>query len=142
IMLTLLAAALWALDHEKEFVAGLLVGIGIFKFQIVIPVALLFLMWRRWRFSAGFAVSSSVAGLVSLWLVGLGGARGYAHMLVSMSLRLASVADMHRYSTDPREMIDLRGLVTAIFDGKLAHGYVQFLVLVCSVVVLLMAARR
>jgi hypothetical protein len=142
IMLTLLAAALWALDHEKEFVAGLLVGIGIFKFQIVIPVALLFLMWRRWRFSAGFAVSSSVAGLVSLWLVGLGGARDYAHMLVSMSLRLASAADMHRYSTDPREMIDLRGLVTAIFDGKLAHGYVQFLVLVCSVVVLLMAARR
>jgi Glycosyltransferase family 87 len=142
IMLTLLAAALWALDHEKEFVAGLLVGIGIFKFQIVIPIALLFLVWRRWRFSAGFAASSVTAGLVSLWLVGLGGARDYAHMLVSMSLRLSSGADMRRYATDPREMINLRGLFTVIFDGKLAHGYVQFLVAVCSVVVLLAAARQ
>ena len=65
IMLMLLAAALWALDHEKDFVAGFLVGIGILKFQIVIPIALLFLLWRRWRFSVGLAVSSVAAGLVS-----------------------------------------------------------------------------
>ncbi len=142
IMLTLLAAALWALDHEKEFLAGLLIGIGILKFQVAIPIALLFLIWRRWRFSAGFAVSSVTAGLVSLWLVGIGGAREYAHMLVSMSLRLSSPADMRRYATDPREMINLRGLVSGIFDGKLTHGYVQLLVAVCSVVVLLMAARQ
>jgi hypothetical protein len=142
IMLTLLAGALWSLHHEKEFAAGLLVGIGIFKFQIVIPIALLFLMWRRWRFSAGFAFSSVAAGLVSLWLVGLGGAREYAHMLLSMSLRLTSEADMLRYCTIPREMINLRGLVSGIFDGKLPHGYVQFLVAACSVVVLLTAARQ
>ncbi len=142
IMLTLLTAALWALDHENKFAAGLLVGIGIFKFQIVIPIAMLFLMWRHWRFSAGLAVSSAAAGLVSLWLVGLGGARGYAHMLLSMSLRLTSEADMSRYTTDPREMINLRGLLSAIFNGKLPHGYVQFLVAACSVVVLLAAARQ
>ena len=65
IMLMLLAAALWALDHDKEFVAGFLVGIGILKFQIVIPIALLFLLWRRWRFSVGLAISSVAAGLVS-----------------------------------------------------------------------------
>jgi hypothetical protein len=142
IMLTLLAAALWALDNEKEFVAGLLVGIGIFKFQIVIPIALLFLIWRRWRFSAGLAISSVAAGLVSLWLVGLGGARDYAHMLLSMSLRLTSEADMRRYTTVPTMMLNLRGLFSAIFDGKLAHGYVQFLIAACSLVVLLAAARQ
>jgi Glycosyltransferase family 87 len=142
IMLTLLAAALWALDHEKEFVAGLLVGIGIVKFQIVIPIALLFLVWRRWRFSVGLAVSSVAAGLVSLWLVGLGGARGYAHMLLSMSLRLTSEADMRRYTTVPTMMLNLRGLFSAIFSGKLPHGYVQFLIAACSLIVLLAAARQ
>jgi hypothetical protein len=39
-------------------------------------------------------------------------------------------------------MINLRGLFTVIFDGKLAHGYVQVLVAVCSVAVLLAAARQ
>ena len=142
IILTLLAGALWALDHQREFAAGLLVGIGILKFQIVIPIALLFLLWRRWSFSVGLAVSSIAAGLVSLWLVGLGGARGYAHMLLSMSLRLTSEADMRRYTTNPRMMMNLRGLLSAIFDGKLPHGYIQFLVAACSVVVLLAAARQ
>jgi hypothetical protein len=141
-MLTLLMAALWALDHEKAFAAGLLVGFGIFKFQIVIPIALLFLVWRRWRFSAGLASSSVAAGLVSLWLVGLGGARQYANMLLSMSFRLASLADMRRYTTDPREMINLRGLISVIFDSKLPHGYVQFLVVASSVAVLVAAARQ
>jgi len=142
ILLTLLAAALWALDHEREFAAGFLVGIGLFKFQIVIPIMLLFLIWRRWRFSAGFAVSSVAASLASLWLVGLVGAKEYWNMLLSMSLRLSSSADMLRYCTNPREMINLRGLVTAIFDGKLPHDYVQGLVAACSVVVLWMAARQ
>jgi hypothetical protein len=142
IMLTLLAAALWSLDHEKEFVAGLLVGIGIFKFQIVIPIALLFLVWRQWRFFAGFSASTVGAGLVSLWLVGLDGAKEYAHMLLSMSVRLTSDSDMVRYGTHPRDMINLRGLLSAIFDGKLPDGYVQLLIAACSVVVLLAAARQ
>ncbi len=142
IMLTLLAAALWALDHEKEFLAGLLVGIGIFKFQIVIPIALLFLVWRRWRFFAGFSASTVAAGLVSLWLVGLDGAREYANMLLSMSVRLTSDVVMFRYGTHPRDMINLRGLLSAIFGGKLPHGYVQFLIAACSVIVLLAAARQ
>jgi hypothetical protein len=142
ILLTLLAAALWSLDHEKEFAAGLLVGLGIFKFQIVIPIALLFLIWKRWRFSAGFAVPSVAAGLVSLWLVGLAGAREYANLLLSISLRRPPQAEMLHYPSNPRDMLNLRGLFFAILDGKLPHDYVQFLIAACSAVVLLAAARQ
>jgi hypothetical protein len=63
-------------------------------------------------------------------------------MLLSMSLRLNSEADMRRYTTNPMMMMNLRGLFSAIFDGKLPHGYVQFLVAACSVVVLLAAGRQ
>ncbi len=142
IMLTLFAAALQAIDHENDFVAGLLVGVGIFKFQIVIPVALLFLIWRRWRFSAGFAISAVSAALISLSLVGLDGAREYAHMLLSMSVRLTSQADMFRYGTHPGDMINLRGLFSAAFDGRLPHTYVQLLIAAGSVAVLAAAARQ
>jgi hypothetical protein len=142
ILLTLLAGGLWAFDQGKEFVAGLLVGIGIFKFQVVIPMALLFLIWRRWRFSAGFVASAGAAALLSLWLVGVEGAKQYACMLLSMSVRLISDVDMFRYGTHPRDMINLRGLLSAMFEGKLPHGYVQFMIAACSVVVLAAAARQ
>jgi hypothetical protein len=142
ILLTLLAAAWWSLHRKKELLAGLLVGLGLFKFQIVLPIALLFLLWRRWRFSLGFAASSGAAGLVSLWLIGLAGARQYIDMLISMSLRLTSPADVLRYCTNPRAMLNLRGLVTAILDGRVPHGFVQLLVAVCSIAILVIAARQ
>ncbi len=142
IMLTLLAGALWSLDQGNELTAGLLVGLGVFKFQIAIPIALLFLAWRRWRFSAGFAISSLAAGLVSLWLVGFNGAREYAHTMVNMSVHLASKADMVRYETFPADMLNLRGLASATLNGLLPQAGVQLVIFLCSAGVLLMAARR
>ena len=38
--------------------------------------------------------------------------------------------------------MNLRGLFSAVFDGKLPHSYIQFLVAACSVIVLLVAARQ
>jgi Glycosyltransferase family 87 len=142
IMLTLLAGALWSLDHESELTAGLLVGMGVFKFQIAIPIALLFLAWRRWRFSAGFAISGVAAGLLSLWLVGLDGAREYAHTMVAMSVHLSSKADMVRYETYPAAMLNLRGLASATLNRLLPQVGVQVIVFLCSAAVLWLAARR
>jgi Glycosyltransferase family 87 len=142
ILLTLLAGALLALDHESELAAGLLVGMGLFKFQIAIPIALLFVAWRRWRFSAGFAISSVAAGLLSLWLVGLDGAREYAHTMVAMSVHLSSKADMVRYGTYPTAMLNLRGLASATLNRFLPQVGVQAIVFLCSAAVLWLAARR
>ena len=142
IMLTLLTLALSCIQREKEFTAGLLVGLGVFKFQITIPIALLYLLWRQWRFSAGFALSSSLAGLISVALVGVNGMRDYVDMLLSMSVRLTSQADILRYCTNPLSMGNLRGLATAIFEGRVLHVYVQIVVTVSSLVVLAIAARQ
>src|ERR1035441_1596799 len=118
ILLSLLAGGLWAFDQGKEFVAGLLVGIGIFKFQVVIPIALLFLIWRRWRFSAGFAASAGAAALISLWLVGVDGAKEYVRMLLSMSVRLTSDVDMFRYGTHPPRHDQPAGTVVRYVRGQ------------------------
>jgi hypothetical protein len=142
IMLTLLAGALWSLDHDKDLTAGLLIGMGLFKFQIVIPIALLFLMWRCWRVFGGFAISSLTAALISLGLVGLHGAREYADTLLGMSVRLSSRADMLRYGTIPMAMLNLRGLASALLGGTLSQSGIQFVILACSMVVLAVAARR
>src|SRR6266566_6535050 len=62
LLLFCLAAAFLALERGREFLAGVLLSLGLFKFQIVLPIAVLFLLWKRWRFSAGFSISA--AGLV------------------------------------------------------------------------------
>lgn len=142
IMLTLLAGAWLSMQRQNEFIAGLLVGLGVFKFQITIPIALLFLLWRRWRFSKGFALSSCAAGLTSLALVGVSGVRDYVDMLLAMSVRLRSQADIVRYCTNPVSMGNIRGLVTALFEGRVPHIYVQILVWVSSIAVLAIAARQ
>jgi hypothetical protein len=142
IMLTLLVGALYAVDHDNELTAGLIVGVGMFKFQIVIPIALLFLIWRRWRVCTGFVISGGTAGMISLGLVGLGGAKEYMSLLSGMSLHLHSTADMIRYGTFPTAMMNLRGLATALLGGTLSAGGLQFAVLVASAAVLVMAAKQ
>jgi hypothetical protein len=61
ILLTLLSASLVSLRTRKEFTAGLITGLGLFKFQLILPVGVLFLLWRRWRFVSGFCASSLFA---------------------------------------------------------------------------------
>ncbi len=142
ILLTLLAGALWSLDHDRDLTAGFLIGLGVFKFQIVIPIALLFLIWRRWRFCAGFAVSGATAALISLWLVGFPGAREYADTLLGMSLHLNSRADMLHYGAVPTSMFNLRGLATALLGGTLSRYSILFVIFASSVAVMMVAARQ
>jgi len=141
LLLALLAGALAWIRTGRDLQAGVLVGLGVFKFQIVIPIALLFLLWKRWRFMLGFGISSATAALISLLLVGTQGAKQYASMLLGMSVNLRSEADAMRYSLSPKTMLNLRGLLSALFDGRLPHWWVQGLILASSLAVLLVVAR-
>src|SRR5438876_2331992 len=68
VLLTLFTAALVSLDQGRELRAGALVALGLIKFQICLPIVLLFLAWRRWRFCIGFALSGALVGAASLWM--------------------------------------------------------------------------
>lgn len=142
ILLTLFAGALWALDRDRDLLAGLLIGAGVFKFQVAVPIVLLFLLWRRWKVFVGFAISSAAAGLISLWLIGFRGLRDYAGTLLGMSVRLNSTADMLRYGTIPVAMINLRGLETAALHNLVPPSLIQVIVFASSVVILWLAAKR
>src|SRR5262249_37748889 len=86
LLLLILTGAVSLARGGRQFLAGLVVGMVVFKFQIVIPIAVLFLLWRRWRFTAGMLMSSFIALLVSICLVGPSQLKTYAHELASMSV--------------------------------------------------------
>ncbi len=60
----IVAASAKLLERQRPLAAGMLAGLGLFKLQVVIPLFLLFLAWRRWRFSWGLGMS--IIGLSSL----------------------------------------------------------------------------
>ncbi len=140
LLLLLLVLAVLAFNRDREFQAGLLVGLGLFKFQIVLPIALLFLVWRRWRFIAGFAASATGVAIVSVLVVGLAQVRVYLSSLLSMSVGLASKADQFRYGISPTSMPNLRGLIFAMAGGRLPTFWVQAITGAASIAVLVWVA--
>lgn len=142
ILLALLAGALLCLAGEQDFWAGLLIGLGLFKLQIVIPIALLFLLWRRWRVVAGFAVSGVCMVALTTAIVGFRGMQQYGSMLLGMSLRLRTNEDAMRYSLAPRTMLNIRGLLSGMLEGHLPHLWLQAAIVICSLAILLVAARQ
>jgi hypothetical protein len=85
LLLALLIAAFALLTKQRAVAAGMVAGLGLFKFQILLPVALLFLLWRRWRFLLGFGVSGAVLAAVSIWVAGIAGTKGYIAYLSSVA---------------------------------------------------------
>jgi hypothetical protein len=141
ILLIIFTAVFVALDSKRELAAGLFLGLALFKFQIVLPIAFLFLLWRCWRVLMGFGLSAAVTGSVSLGLVGISQARVYAQSLFAMGVGLASKADQFRYGITPDAMPNLRGLIYGLFAGRLPGFYVQAITVLLSVAALLIAAK-
>jgi len=71
LLLCLLVVAAFLLLEKKPGIAGALLACGLFKFQLVLPIAVLFLLWRRWKFSAGFSAIAGVLVAVSVALSGV-----------------------------------------------------------------------
>jgi hypothetical protein len=84
ILLALLAGALTCIQLGRESLAGVLVALGLFKFQLVIPVAVLFLLWRRWRFSAAFTCSAAILAAISVWIAGVTQSVDYFRSMIRM----------------------------------------------------------
>jgi hypothetical protein len=105
--------------------------------QIVIPVALLFLLWRRWRFFAGFALSACLLSLISLWVVGFAQTTAYARSLLSVGTNMEAV---HQFPLRVSIMANLRGLFFGLLGARLPAFWIQASVLVASVSVLLWVA--
>ena len=139
LLLFCLTAAFVALEGGHEFLAGVLLSLGLFKFQIVLPSALLFLLWKRWRFSAGFSLSAAMVVASSLVLIGREAATSYFRLLLSMSMGLSSPADQSRLGTPPATMPNLRGLVFGLLNNRLPMTWIQIVILTISAICLVAA---
>jgi Glycosyltransferase family 87 len=70
LLLMLCVLGFKALSRDADFLAGCWFALGTFKFQLIIPVVLLVIIWKSRRLAAGFAATSILLAFVSAGLVG------------------------------------------------------------------------
>jgi hypothetical protein len=123
LLLLLLAAAFSLLRNERLLLAGVCLGAGAFRFQIVLPIVLCFAVWRRWRLVVGFLASSIPAAIISIALAGF---MPYVKTLQGLA---ANVPQLHQ---SVEKMPTLRGLIQSLGGGAWLIGLISLLVLLIT----------
>jgi hypothetical protein len=110
LLLFFLVSAFAALQEGKGFAAGCFLACGLFKFHLVLSVALLVLSMRSKKVASGFA---SVALLLLLISVAISGSR----FLVSYPRFLAHFSHLPLAGVSNQQMANLRGLFGLAFPN-------------------------
>ena len=119
LLLTLLAASSSLLRNQRLLLAGVCLGLGVFRFQIVIPIVVCFALWRQWRLIVGFLAAAVPAALLSIQIAGFS---SYLKTIQGLSRQVGEL----QQST--AKMPNLRGLIESL-------GGDAWLVLVFSLIV-------
>ena len=126
------------LESGSPLLAGLVFSLALVKFQLALPVALLFLLWRRWRFTLGFLVGAAVLTALSAAIIGPHNLPSYFHSITHTSA-LAGTTLQSTVGIGPGRMANLYGLFfTLTPTNRLATA----LTAVGSIAVLAWAATR
>src|SRR5207253_4834325 len=141
LLVACLCAALVCLQRGRDLSAGLLVGLGLFKIQIVIPIALVFLFWRRWRFSAGFTMATFVLAGISVIVAGWVQTVVFARSLLSVGAGI-DPTDPIKFPLRVTLMANLRGLIAGLFAGHITAIWIQAATALGSIFVLIWVAAR
>jgi hypothetical protein len=137
ILLALYAGSFALLEGGNEMAAGAALGFGLFKFQFVLPFALIFLLRKKWRYLAGFACTAAVLLLLSLAIVGRQGMLGYVNLLLAISKNPRNLT--YGSATD---MPTINGFVYAMIGRRMSPSVLTLIVAGLSLAMLVWIARR
>ena len=126
------------LETEQPLLAGLLFSLALMKLQLALPVAVLFLLWKCWRFTLGFLLGAAILAALSTAILGPHNLPFYLHTLTHTSA-LAGTTLQSTVGIGPRRMPNLYGLFfTLTPTNRLATA----LTLIASLALLAWAATR
>jgi hypothetical protein len=137
IILILFTGVYLKLMRGSNFIAGFFLGLALFKFQIVLPIALLFLAWRKWRFLAGTSVSALLALALSVLVCGVHSFANYVGSLRGISTKVMA-GNQVLYTMPIARMSNLRGLLFSALRWQ-TGAELQVVVLITSAIILVVA---
>ena len=144
-LLALLSWAMIALAKKKDGTAGILAGLGLFKFHIVVPLAVLLLCWRRFRFFLAFGTVAVALVGISVWVAGPAQLKLYAASLLSIGSGTSESQQLLRYPLPVTMMPNIHGLVAGTLGQHTSGPFtmvVTGLIATGALVWVAMAMRR
>jgi hypothetical protein len=104
----LMLAVFVALKQKRDSLAGVLLALGLYKPQLVVPMAVALLVARRWNTVRAFGMVGVILVVVSIAMVGWQGVHDFVSILRLM--------DRYSYIIFPANMPNIRGLLYDLFQ--------------------------
>ena len=135
LLLVIYVVAYKLLSRNAYFAGGIVLGLGIIKFTLLLPFLVLFAVRKRFDLVAGFALTCLALLGISLATVGASTVSYYPQFLLSID----SVA---KGVNVPKDMPNLRGLLTVITRSTLSSAVSLTLLAAVSLLLLIYAIRN
>jgi glycosyl transferase family 87 len=142
LLLFLFALVYMSLKRGEEFRSGMLLGLGLFKFQVVLPFLAPFLLRRRWKVLAGFGSVLILLVAASTLVTGLDGLGSYVRLLLGFKWKTTPGNVQAPTGVLSSPMPNLRGALYALLGGSLPENVIRIIVVVASLGLLWWAARQ
>ena len=123
------------LKGEREFAAGCWLGLGLFRFHLVLPLMLVLLLDGRKKAFVGFLVVALILGMISVAMVGAEASWNYPGSV----WRMEQVMDRPG-SVVPIGMPNLRGLLERPLTRLVSRSFSDVLLALVSVALVLLTA--
>jgi hypothetical protein len=130
--------AFLALRRRWDYLAGLVLGVGLYRFEILLPFAFIFLLRRRWKLFVGFTMMGVAELLVSAAVVGWAGLLHYVQVLVRVGGASSSAWALGMWEVE--QMPSLHGAFGVLLSSVLPHKLLFLLVLAATLFLLGWAA--
>ena len=121
----------------RDFWAGAIFGLALFKFQFAIPFVLILLLQRKWRFMKGFLMTATFLGALSLVAVGWGGIVSYIRLLMGIAAHPTNASYGSAIG-----MATVQGFVHPLLVKAIGHAAVSAIVAAVSLFLILWTASR
>src|SRR5450759_507933 len=135
LLLLIVATTLNRMQSGKAVAAGVILALGLFKFNLVVPIAIILWLAGRARILAGFLPGTAALVALSCAISGAGVLSAYPMYLLDLN-RATGVGFVTAQS-----MPNLRGLLTAFLGRAPYPGPIHWLLLPAAVAGIVLTAR-
>jgi hypothetical protein len=138
LLFTFVTIAYVMMKTAREFAAGVVLGLGMFRFPIILPLVIFFCLARRWKLLAGYATTCVIVVFLSGIIAGPGSALAYPHLL----LHRAGTPESVEFGIQPNSMPNLRGLIEFMLGKWVSSHSTQIIIIASSVTLITWAAIK
>jgi len=142
LLLALMLASAVSFYQEHDFSAGVFLGLTLFRPEFSILVALLFLVWRRWRTVAGFLATSAICLAISAIVTGLAGFESYLRNAFTWNTQPVPLAVSLNGTAHSTVMPNLWCLITMLGHQFLSSNSLHAITAVLALALLVWTATR